>query len=76
VFSRFRELFVLQGEVKEGEIVEGDIGSTWDNKRFKVVEITTPDGPIRRASCNQKVTLMVKTFTDCNMSSQDTIYIE
>ncbi len=73
---RISDLVALQGEVKSGKIVEGDVGSAWSGKRFNVVSIQTKYGSVRVAEANQKVTLIIKNLIDEDISPQDTIYFE
>ena len=69
-------LVAVPGEVKDGMIREEDMGTTIDNKRFKIVRIQTKDGPIPRAEKGQQVTLVLKDITKRDLGRGDTLFIE
>jgi len=70
------ELLALAGEVKSGVIKEGDVGTTWENKRFTVVKIETKDGSVPTAQKSQEVTLIVKGILHKDLAPGDSLYIE
>lgn len=70
------EMLALAGEVKSGSIVEGDVGTTWSNKRFNIVKIETKDGTVRTAYIHDKVTLVVRNILRTDLRPGETLYIE
>ena len=70
------DLVAVPGEVKEGVIRENDMGTTIENKRFKIVSIKTKDGAIPRAEKTQLVTLILKDITKRDLNRGDIIFIE
>ncbi|MBN2119896.1 MAG: hypothetical protein JW734_02420 [Candidatus Omnitrophica bacterium] len=69
-------LLALEGEVQNGKVLESDVGSTWENKRFNVVKIESKDGPLPSASVHDKVTLIVKNIYRNDVTPGETVYIE
>ena len=69
-------LVAVPGEVKEGIILEDDMGTTIENKRFKIVRIQTKYGNIPRAEKSQQVTLVLKDITKKELNRGDIIFIE
>ena len=69
-------LLAVQGEVKEGIIRDDDMGTTTENKRFKIVRIQTKDGPIPRAEKPMRVTLILRDIGKPDISAGETLYIE
>lgn len=70
------EMYALAGEVKSGPIAEGDIGSTWSNKKFTIVKIETKDGTVRTAQAHDRVTLVVRNILRVDLRIGETLYIE
>jgi len=66
----------LRGEVKKGSITEGAIGTTWENKKFKVVSISTSGGVRRVATTNEIVTIVVRNISKGDVSPGDTVFID
>ena len=69
-------LVAVQGEVIKGIILEEDMGTTMENKRFKIVRIQTKDGPIPKAEQSAQVTLILKDITKGDLTAGETLYIE
>ncbi len=74
--NKVGELLALPGELTRGRIVEGDIGSTWGGKRFKLLKIETKGGSLRSAEGNVKLTLIIKDLLQDDLRPGDRVYIE
>ncbi|MCD6539936.1 MAG: hypothetical protein J7K37_04465 [Candidatus Omnitrophica bacterium] len=70
------ELLALAGEVKNGVIKEGDVGTTWENRKFTIVKIETKDGSVPTAHRFQEVTLIIKGIQHKDLAPGDPLYIE
>ena len=70
------ELLALAGEVKNGVIKEGDVGTTWENEKFTVVKIETKEGSVPTAHRLQEVTLIIKGIRRKDLAPGDPLYIE
>ena len=66
----------LLGEITKGKIQEGDLGSTWENKRFKVIKISGPVGSRTMASAPSIVTISIRNLTRGDVSPGDVIFVE
>ncbi|MBN2484196.1 MAG: hypothetical protein JXD21_08370 [Candidatus Omnitrophica bacterium] len=74
--NKVGELLALPGELMRGKIAEGDIGSTWGGKRFKLLKIETKGGSLRQIEGNLKVTIIVRDILDEDVRPGDRVYIE
>ena len=63
-------------EITKGKIQEGDLGTTWENKRFKVIKISGAGGSRSMASAPSIVTISIRNVTRGDVSPGDVIFVE
>lgn len=67
---------IVSGEVRSGEIAEGVVGRTTNNKRCTVVKIEQDGDRIPLAHAKSKVTLTLKHIGKNDVRSWDTVYFD